>query len=177
MTMGWRRRREVAGGVVSSLLLPTTHWARLLVCCACVVGAVYCLPGSAKAFADRVNAQKGWTVSLFGQQFIDDALLQILFQADLVRERNFKDSYFVSLAVAKEVLRFRGKLAVELEGHTGRGSEFDESSDPIQGRNRVSTSGLSARRASMPIAARRDERARSPRRGPQRSLDPAPPPA
>lgn len=116
---GWRRARDVAGAVVSSLsrvwwrhlrsVSTMTGGARLLVCCALVVGAVSCFPGDAKA-------QRGWTVTLFGQQFIDDALLEILFEGDLFLERNFKDSYFVSVAVAKDVLTFGELLTIEIEG-------------------------------------------------------------
>ena len=90
-----------------------TRGARLLVCCALVVGAVCCFPGDA-------TARRGWTVTLFGQQFIDDRLLEILFEGDLVRDRNFRSSYFASLAVAKDVLRFNRYLTVELEGQAIR---------------------------------------------------------
>ena len=90
-----------------------TRGARLLVCCALVIGAVCCFPGDA-------TARRGWTVTLFGQQFIDDRLLEILFEGDLVRDRNFRSSYFASLAVAKDVLRFNKYLTVELEGQAIR---------------------------------------------------------
>ena len=123
MTTGWCSARDVAGGVVSSLqrawwrplrsVSTMTRGARLLGCCALVVGAVYGFPGDA-------NAQSGWTVTLFGQQFIDDDLLEILFEADLLLERNFEDSYFVSVAVAKDLLTFGKFLTIEIEGQVIR---------------------------------------------------------
>lgn len=96
----WRHLRLVSA---------MTRGTRLLVCCTLLVGTVY-------GFPSQATAQSGWTVTLFGQQFLDDDLLEILFEADLFLERNFEDSYFVSVAVAKDILTFGKFLSVEIEG-------------------------------------------------------------
>lgn len=67
----------------------------------------------------QATAQKGWFVTLYGGQFVDNELLKVLFQGDIFH-LNPEDSHLATVSLSKELARWKRYIAFELEGQIGR---------------------------------------------------------